>query len=486
MTIEVELKLAITPAAVRRAARAPLFATSGSTHSHAATYYDTPEQALRAAGISMRVRREDHVLVQTVKVGGSAPTGLARRAEWTTALDHPAPVADRRTPVPGLLAESGAELLPQFTVTVRRTAADVAFAQGGTAEIVLDEGRVEANGRVERFAEIEIELRRGEPAALFTLARQFDTIVPVRIGVMTKSDRGWRLLGPLADSVKAEPVALAPAMPVRAAFAAIAASCLAQYRMNEDILLDRHSVSAVHQARIALRRLRAALRAFTPILPGPATAQFDRRLRSLAIALGTARDLDVMIARTAPGDLHERLVEAHAAAWLHLRRRIGARHTRALLLDFAEWLECGAWRTASAMLSTREAPLAPFAARALDRLLRKVRRHGRHLADLNEEALHRLRKDAKKLRYCAEAFAPVFSGKHHDRRRRGFLAALEALQDDLGALNDLRVAREWLALNNLSGHAEASDWLGAIHARHHARHARKARAAILDVEPFWR
>lgn len=485
MTIEVELKLAVAPSAAARLARGGLFGPGDHTHRHAATYYDTPSQALRAAGISIRVRREDHALVQTIKTGNGVLAGLFRRGEWSTRLEHEEPVPDHRTDVPTILERTGEELLPQFTVTLQRDVHERTLADGSLVEVAIDAGKAEAADRAERFAEVEFELRKGDPAALFDLARQVDAIAPVRIGVLSKSDRGWRLLGPVRDSVKIGLPELDPAMPVHAAFSAIALACLAHYRHNEDILLERHSAEAVHQARIALRRLRAAIRAFGPILPGPATARLDQRLRSLAVALGQVRDLDVMIARTDPDGLRDRMIEARTAAWRHLRRRLGARHTRALLLDLAEWIECGDWHAASATLSTREGPLGPFAARALDLRLRKVRRHGKRLAKMEEEALHRLRKDAKKLRYTAEAFASLFAGKSRTKRRKAFLHVMEDLQDDLGALNDLRVAEAWLERQGLTDLAEARDWIASMHSRRHMKRARAERHALLDIKPFW-
>ncbi|WP_338466575.1 CHAD domain-containing protein [Novosphingobium sp. ZN18A2] len=486
MAVEIELKLAIAPDAAARLSRASFLGKPQRTRHLAATYYDTPSQSLRTAGFSLRVRREDHALVQTVKRANGAGAGLMKRGEWDIPLDAPTPVIDARTGVPDLLERSGEDLLPQFTVTVRRELRNLPLTDGGSVEVALDTGVAEADEREDHFAEIELELRKGDPAGLFALARQVDRVVPARLGVTTKAGRGWRLLGPMANAVRTDPPTLDPAMPVRDAFTAIASACIAQYRANEDILLDRHSPEAVHQARIALRRLRAALRAFRPILPGPDAARLDRRLRSLAVALGKVRDLDVMVAQVPRGPLRKRMKAARVAAWAHLRRRLGAKHTRALLLDLAEWLECGAWRSHPATLTAREAPLEPFAAHSLDRLLRKVRRHGKHLKTADDEARHRLRKDAKKLRYNAEAFGPMLTGKQHRKAHKAFFKALKVLQDDLGALNDVRVATEWLRAQGLLDLPEAQAWLSAMHKRHLIGKAGKARHALLAIEPFWR
>ena len=80
---------------------------------------------------------------------------------------------------------------------------------------------------------------------------------------------------------------------------------------------------------------------------------------------------------------------------------------------------------------------------ALDRLSRKLRKAGRHMAVLDPPVRHRARIKAKKLRYAAEFFAETF-GRHAKKRRAKFIASLAKLQDALGDLNDLTIAHRTL------------------------------------------
>src|SRR3546814_3833396 len=75
--------------------------------------------------------------------------------------------------------------------------------------LVFDRGEAVAGDRKSPICEIELELKDGDPAALFALARRIDTVAPVRLGVQTKAERGYRLTGPVTTMFKAEPVALA-------------------------------------------------------------------------------------------------------------------------------------------------------------------------------------------------------------------------------------------------------------------------------------
>jgi CHAD domain-containing protein len=272
-------------------------------------------------------------------------------------------------------------------------------------------------------------------------------------------------------------------MDLVSAFAAIANACVKQYRLNEAILLERHVPEAVHQARIGLRRLRSAMTLFKALLAGSDCDRLNARLRDLAQCLGEARDLDVLFAQAGPGPIRERLGHAREAAHSAMQRRLKGKTTRLLLLDLSEWIADGRWRSDPATRELRETPLPQFAAAALDRLRRKLAKDGRHLAALDIEARHRVRKDAKKLRYAVEFLAPLFDAK---ARRKRFSKALEALQDDLGALNDRATAEERLASLGLVGTPEVAQYLSHWQTGNLIEDAARARHALLEVKPFWR
>lgn len=213
---------------------------------------------------------------------------------------------------------------------------------------------------------------------------------------------------------------------------------------------------AIHQARVATRRLRSALLVFKPALGGSLDA-LAPEIKALAGVLGRARDWDVFLAETGAaltaalpgekriaallGEADKRRADAHEAA----ARAIAQPATRRLLLHLALLPSLRPWRAApaasggeasdeaeAARQAMLTAPVRTIAADAVEKRFRRVVRAGKRLEGLEPEALHEVRKSAKKLRYALEFFAPVLP--RGETRR--LLKLLSTLQDELGALND--------------------------------------------------
>ncbi len=199
---------------------------------------------------------------------------------------------------------------------------------GDTAiEVVLDRGTISAGDWHTSICEMEMELKSGQPQALFDLARKLDGAVPVRLGVLTKPERGDLLRQALWGVVKAGPAALDDEMTTAEAFQVIVQACIKQFRLNEDLLLVSRSPEPLHQARVALRRLRSAFSIFKPLLGIDAARGLSDSLRELAGELGLARDLDVLLQRARPGPLRDRLQTEREAAYDRVREVLGqARH----------------------------------------------------------------------------------------------------------------------------------------------------------------
>lgn len=242
----------------------------------------------------------------------------------------------------------------------------------------------------------------------------------------------------------------------------------------------------MHQARVALRRLRSAMTLFKALAGDPRGAALNRRLRALAAVLGEVRDLDVLEARTAPGALRERLGEARRGAITRLKRALSGREARQLMLDLCEWLAIGEWRSAPARAGARAMPLREFVGPALSRLRRKVRRHGRHFGMLEPDQLHRLRKDGKRLRYAADQLGVLYLRGKAGKRRKRFSHALGEFQDALGGLNDHAAAATRLARLGLGETREAQELLGTWPHSRLLGEAIEARHDLLAREPFWR
>src|SRR5262249_18150896 len=128
----------------------------------------------------------------------------------------------------------------------------------------------------------------------------------------------------------------------------------------------------------------------------------------------------------------------HGAALARARGAVASARFRALAFEAAVWLEGGRWMN-PAVRSRGEVPIEVFAAEQLRRRLRKVRKRGKKLAQLDTNKRHKLRIQVKKLRYAAEFFSGLFRDEKAMRRQKKFMPALKRLQDGLGDLNDIAV-----------------------------------------------
>ena len=478
MTKEVELKLETTAEGREALLASGLLGDESEAADLRAVYFDTPDHLLRQHGLSLRIREKGGRAVQTVKSGG-AGAGLFDRSEWELPVIVDAPVMDERTPVPGLLGADGSQLPPAFEVRAHRRTFRI-VEERAEIEAVVDRVEIVAGERSLHFDEVELELASGSTEALFALAGRIGAIAPLRISVLSKSGRGYALLEALPEAVKAGKVRLSPDMDQPAAFAAIAQNCLSQYRRNEAILLERRAPEAVHQARVGLRRLRSAMTLFKQMLAGPELERLNGRVRDLAQVLGEARDLDVLIEQAPPEPILAKLSEAREAAYAALDAHLASNEARLLPLDLSQWIAGGSWRDGGGE------PLREFAAHSLDRARRKTRKHGKHLAGIDAEARHQLRKDAKKLRYTVEFMSPLFDKTGERRKRKKFARALRDLQEQLGALNDRATAEARLASLGLAGTPEAEGFLTNWDSDSLLADAAEARHALLDAKPFWR
>ena len=484
--LEVELKLEVAPADWRKLeAIVPAASSDGAAEHLVSTYFDTPKHALRDAGLSLRVRRQGRVRIQTVKAAGGSAAGLFERREWEHRIKGDRPVLD--TASDPLLQILGREVLdridPIFTTDIHRAHRTVRSADAAI-DIALDTGAIRAGDRHESIHEIEIELGTGTPQALFDLARCLDKQVPLRLGVQSKAERGYRLIaGRPAGAVKAEPIVLDAMGDAGEAFQAIARACLQQFRLNETVLLATGEVEPLHQARVALRRLRSAFSLYRDLLKGDARAELLRgELRWLAVELGKVRNLDVLGARIDDRETRERVAAARTETFRHVRAELASARTRLLMIDLVEWLALGDWRTQPADPALLHRDVIGFAHDLLADRRQRLRQNGRGFARLDAAHRHRVRIAAKKLRYAVEFFWSLYAHGKARRRRKAFLAGLEELQDQLGALNDLATGPALLARLGIDAELpqadpQTQDCL--------VRQAAHAFAGFADAKRFW-
>lgn len=487
---ETELKFRLGPGAVVRLSGHPALQGPQTSQSLRSVYFDTPDGVLRAAGCGLRVRSAPDGFVQTLK-RQTAP-GQTARDEWeapvaSEAMDR---AALKATPAHKLLKGRRRDLAPRFATTVVRRIRMVEW-DGARIEVAFDAGELSTGEKRDPIYELELELKAGPPAALFSLARRLArdlAIVPV---FESKAERGWRLAqGESRSPRRAVATSLSPDASATTAFHRIAMACLAQVSTNAELLRVVRRPEAVHQMRVGLRRLRVAVDVFKPLLAAAERERIEGELKWLAREADAARDLDVFIrdvfhptALEAPSPdlapLGRHLLTARGQAYDRVLAAIASPRYALMILEATAWIETA---------PLPDAPVAPFAAEALDRLHRQVKKRARDLTDLDADARHHLRIRAKRLRYAAEFFADLFPAR---RRRPRYLKALERLQDRLGELNDLAVARDRIPGEARLDDAELAFAAGRVIGRRERDEAALLTAAVKacgrfhDAKPFW-
>jgi inorganic triphosphatase YgiF len=489
MALEIEIKFRVPDEAARRSVLAELMRRPDAVRrvTLAAHYLDTADRRLARAGLAWRLRREGRRWVQTLKAAQGR--GLARfEHEVPRTVAEPDARAHAGS-APGdhlirLLAEADAEACPlqlRFRTEVRRTLR-LLRTRGATVEVAFDEGWIVAGDQRLRVCEVEFECRSGSVQAMLALAERWRERHRLWLDPQSKAERGDRLADGHRHPAlrKAEPPVYDRDADAATAHAAAVDECLDQVLRNAAGLCDgdeRLRVEHVHQLRVGIRRLRSALRCYRGWVEPPASTAVDG-LRALFAELGRMRDGDVT-----RGPVADALRAAGAPA-LPAPAADGALDTRALLRSeeaqrvLLEWVRWRAGGPAAAEVSDRPAaveddppPLAQRAERRLARWHRVLQARAAEWDRLDESAVHHLRKCVKRQRYALEFFAPLL----RRRRAQDHLEALARLQERLGALHDLLVARDHHQALALSHPAAwfALGWLAAriVEARQRVRPA---------------
>jgi triphosphatase len=450
--VETELKFEIDPATADRLLESLGLASQGQEQILKSVYFDTAESLLRGQGIALRVRDDGRRRIQTVKQTNHSAIS---RGEWEAEVEGPGPdlAATADSPlVRALGARGGADLKAAFEVTVERAKRDMAVGDG-MVEVALDRGAVSADGYGSPICELELELKSGAPSLLFDLARSLSEHASLELSFLTKAERGYALIdGAALSPVKAVRPRLGPKDTAEQAFRAIAGSALAQITANARVLRAARRPEAVHQLRVGARRLRTAIGLFGAMLADDRLETIKAELKWIAGELDEARNLDVFITETfrpvaarrrdivGIGALGASLLSAQTRAYDRVEAALRSRRFSQLALETAAWIETGAWprNEEPVPAALRRRPARDLAADILADHHGKVVKRGRKLADLSPEARHRLRIQAKKLRYAGDFFAALYRGKAA-RRLAGLTRALAAFQDGLGTLNDIAV-----------------------------------------------
>ena len=509
---ERELKLELPVAVLPKFRRLPLLRAINKppkTKSQVSVYFDTDKEKLRQRGLMLRVRRSGRHFTQTVKA--MAEGNIFVRDEWEADVDSAEPDWKRARDTalgPLLKRKLRRRLKPQFETRVRRAVYPLA-RDGYEIELTLDRGTIATGNASQPLCEIELELKCGDVADLFEVARKITRALPAQLGLQSKAERGYALLaGESGAPVAFAAAPLTASLPASEAFRRIGRACLRQITGNE-AALRRGDPGGVHQMRVGLRRLRAAMSLFKALLDDPQSAAIKAGLKWLTTQLGPARELEVLVNRVvgpvtrrkSPWDgmptLSRQFTQRRSEALACAQDAVESERFRLLTLDVAEWLEIGQWTKPSDDLvrDRGELPVAVFAAEQLSKRRKKIRKARKGFDGLDARRRHKLRIHAKKLRYAADFFAAVFAGKQRDKRSEKFLGALERVQDTLGDVNDICVHEKVISTAGAKPprlSRKKAFAAGLLTGREDARletvmaAADKALAQFARAKPFWR
>lgn len=448
--IEIEIKLNASPAMLAALESHPCLAGSGRSGRFITTYFDTSDRLLEQAGISLRIRSRPGKREQTAKVM-SLPCGTVHREEWTTSLTgkmpqietFPAPIRERLCRILG-----HNDVRPTSISRITRLTRHIQ-AGDSSVEVDFDTGTLAAGDQTEQVCELELELVKGRLRDLLRLALDLPLGPDLQWSVVSKSKRcAWRTCANGHMERAAQEPILSEAMNVTEGFHAIGWNCLYQLLANYPLVVASGHHEAIHQCRIAIRRMRVAFDLFGQCLPERERHRLKAGIKAVGGVLGKARDLHVLHLR-----LMEHAEDAGAQAVLAVidkaqgeavqeaARVLASTSFQRLLFELALSIETGNPGNREGDL-----PLGPFATQCLSRKRHQLVFEDRRIDALGRRKIHRLRIRAKDMRYSACFFRSLWPKSAEKSGKKPFISCLERLQDKLGKLHDHAITSDRFGL----------------------------------------
>ena len=398
------------------------------------TYYDTTASRLKRDGLALQVRKQDgqcttKVIMQGLK--GEPPLAGQECEDVIDGERQDLRALNSSAHLPEVFSDP--ELRAQFTSVVQRTLflldPDASTQIAGT----VDAGKIQtAEGdRTEPICELGLQLRRGDPAALYETGLRLLEIAPLRIEAHSKAERGYRLL----ENTTAKPQAqsslsfsLRPSATVGESLQEIGLGCLTLFLRNEPAALA-DVPDGVHQMRVAVRRLRSVVATMRRMLPPHQYEWVSHELRWMADVLGPARNWDVFLSSLlAPvrsallsdrdlGKLRDICEDERRSAHERADTAIRSPQYTAALLKLSQWFASCSWRNqpVSEQSVLLMAPIGTMAPPFIGRRYKKVKKAAGGFAELTLEQRHEFRIAVKKLRYTIEVFKDLFERENVEK-----------------------------------------------------------------------
>lgn len=291
MSKETEIKLKVSPESLVKLREHPVLearsAAQWQTRELLNKYYDTSEFALANAQVALRIRRDAEQFIQTLKTKGASVAGLSVRNEWDWYLKSNRLVLSHLDDNcwPESLGELDKKQLQAiFNTDFKREFVELRWQREGVetiVEVALDQGLVVAGKQQDELCEMELELRAGEPIALFELALELAADVPLMPSDISKAERGYRLLDASSYKVSAAAAQLSAHQPLDEAFSALAWQLLG----NSQRLAEQYSFSGhwklLEQWLQQLLSLRALLASLGQAAPRASSSALREQLDAL-------------------------------------------------------------------------------------------------------------------------------------------------------------------------------------------------------------
>jgi CHAD domain-containing protein len=408
------------------------------------TYYDTADLRLARWGASLRHRPGEG---WTVKLPEGRDGALLVRAEHTFPGDGRTPPAAALSLIRPFVRT--ARLSPSARMRTLRRPVELRDPEGSRlAEVVDDEVQVLEGRRIlARFRELEVELDQAAGTGL--LERVVDRLLEAGAKAAEPTPKYLRALG-------GRERVLGPEVVQPEVDAGASVDLLLRHDLAGGVLrLFRHEAGvrtgedpeAVHQARVATRRIRSTLRTFSKLLDEEWTDRLRADLKWLANLLGEVRDTDVLLERfsahlaelpATDAKAGRRLLARLAGQRDDARRRLlGAMATEKYVVLLDDLVAAAA---APVLLPGADGAAAEVMPALVAKPWRKLRKEVRKAGDDPPDAgLHQIRIRAKRARYAAEAVEPVIG-----KPAENFADAVADLQSVLGDHQDAVVGEAWL------------------------------------------
>jgi len=458
--MEIELKFQIPPES--KASLEKFIKSKGGTSKRLrAKYFDTDTKLLARSNIALRLRKEGQVWYQTLKVSPQA-AAVVRHEDTVRLVTPPGtePVVDTSRHSysdqwakfdKALKHDATQALKPLYETDLKRLSVDLRTRRG-LINYAVDTGWI-SNVQKETdplqlalgytveplklpVKEIELELVSGSNMALIEAGTRLVRDYGVWLDVRTKSMRGDSLAKAklIMAPAKAQSVKITDDLSLEEFFETVRKECVRHALVNASQLASEEGYSPehTHQLRVALRRLRTALKLFSRVQNFEVQTWSDQA-KFLATQLGKNRDIDVM----------------SESIWPELRK------INAPLVEFSaqEGMQ-------SPALIVRERKIQSWFLELIGRDLQPIEKHtqahwsaifpviikwqkkcargAKNFASLTVEERHDLRKKMKRLRYSLE----FIEGECKSTKFRQFSKVLARAQNELGTYNDLQVALE--------------------------------------------